>query len=59
MQRRNGGPVGPSVPRSLVRPATFRGSDREVKIVDLGSGEIRIPNMKNAARREHIGSILA
>ncbi|KAI9840326.1 MAG: hypothetical protein M1837_001773 [Sclerophora amabilis] len=36
VRRRDGGPLGPSMPRYLVRPATFRGSDTEAKIVDLG-----------------------
>ena len=50
VQRRDGGSLGPSMPRYLVRPATFRGSDREVRIVDLGRGEIKIPIIINPAR---------
>src|SRR6266516_6218079 len=42
VQRRDGAQLGPSMPRYLVRSATFRGSNRETRIVDLGRGEIKI-----------------
>lgn len=46
VRRRDGGPIQPSMPHYLVRPATFHGSETEVRIVDLGQG-----------RTEHIPQI--
>lgn len=39
VRRRDGNPSASILPRYLVRPAMFRGSETEVRIVDLGQGE--------------------
>ena len=38
VERPDGAPIPPSMPRYLVSPASFRGSETEVKLVDLGQG---------------------
>lgn len=43
VKRLDGDPISvPSVPPYLVRPKTFRGSDAEIRIMDLGAGKDRI-----------------
>ena len=46
LKRRDGGQMPPSMPGYLVRPAAFRGSETEVKIVDLGQGESTFRRLK-------------
>lgn len=46
VKRRDGKPLEPHIPRYLVRPATFKGSDRQVRMVDLGRGEFKIPQTR-------------
>ena len=43
--RRDGHRCEPSMPSYLVRPASIRGSDTEIKIVDLGNGSAQLDNM--------------
>jgi serine/threonine-protein kinase SRPK3 len=43
--RRDGHCCEPSMPSYLVRPASIRGSDTEIKIVDLGNGSAELNNM--------------
>jgi serine/threonine-protein kinase SRPK3 len=40
--RRDGRCCEPSMPSYLVRPASTRGSDTEIKIVDLGNGSAEL-----------------
>jgi hypothetical protein len=42
--RRDGHCCEPSVPSYLVRPASIRGGDTEIKIVDLGNGNAEMNN---------------